>query len=124
MEFEGKILVVLKKQEGVSKSGTPWEKQQYVIGETSGAYPKKMTFDVFGADKIAQFAIKQGEYMKVFCNIDANEWNGRWFNNIQAWRVDRTNTSEVGAPSQHQNAPQVGQQTSSPSQNDADDLPF
>lgn len=121
MEFEGKIIAVLKRQEGVSKSGKSWAKQQFVIGETTGEYPKKMTFDVFGAERLAQFDIKMGEYMKVFCNIDANEWQGKWFNNVQAWRVDRT----VGMANQPtQGATTQGATTQGSSATDADDLPF
>ena len=36
-----------------------------------------MCFDVFGADKIAQFNIQAGEELNVFFDVDAREWNGR-----------------------------------------------
>lgn len=48
-----------------------------------------MCFDVFGADKIAQFNIQAGEELNVFFDVDAREWNGRWFNSIRAWKVER-----------------------------------
>ena len=49
----------------------------------------KNVFDVFGADKIAQFNIQAGEELNVFFDVDAREWNGRWFNSIRAWKVER-----------------------------------
>lgn len=93
MELAGKVIAVLEPRGGVSKTGNEWKVQEYVI-ETHDQYPKKMCFDVFGADKIAQFNIQIGEEISVSFDVDAREWNGRWFNSIRAWKVDR-----VGAPS-------------------------
>ena len=50
MEFTGKIIAILQPRGGVSKSGNEWKAQEYVI-EDHGQYPRKMCFDVFGADK-------------------------------------------------------------------------
>ena len=82
MELAGKVIAVLEPRGGVSKTGNEWKVQEYVI-ETHDQYPKKMCFDVFGADKIAQFNIQAGEELNVFL-MDAREWNGRWFNSIRA----------------------------------------
>ena len=61
MEFTGKIIAILQPRGGVSKaSGNEWKAQEYVI-EDHGQYPRKMCFDVFGADKIEQFNIQMGE---------------------------------------------------------------
>ena len=59
MEISGKIIAVLEKQSGISKSGNNWASQEYVL-ETSEQYPKKICFRVFGEDKINQFAVKEG----------------------------------------------------------------
>ena len=60
MEFTGKIIAILQPRGGVSKaSGNEWKAQEYVI-EDHGQYPRKMCFDVFGADKIEQFNIQMG----------------------------------------------------------------
>ena len=56
MELQGRVIVVMEPREGTSARG-PWKSQQYVI-ETHDQYPKKMVFDIFGADRIDQFAIK------------------------------------------------------------------
>ena len=61
MEFTGKIIAILQPRGGVSKtSGNEWKAQEYVI-ENHDQYPKKMCFDIFGADKIEQFNIQMGE---------------------------------------------------------------
>ena len=64
MEFTGKIIAILQPRGGVAKSGNEWKAQEYVI-EDHGQYPRKMCFDVFGADKIEQFNIQMGEELTV-----------------------------------------------------------
>ncbi len=54
-----------------------------------------MCFDVFGADKIEQFNIQMGEELTVSFDVDARQWNDRWFNSIRAWKVERVS---AGAP--------------------------
>ena len=88
MEFTGKIIAILQPRGGVSKaSGNEWKAQEYVI-EDHGQYPRKMCFDVFGADKIEQFNIQMGEELTVSFDIDARQWQDRWFNSIRAWKVE------------------------------------
>ncbi len=95
MEFTGKIIAILPPRGGVSKtSGNEWKSQEYVI-ENHDQYPRKMCFDVFGADKIEQFNIQMGEELTVSFDVDARQWNDRWFNSIRAWKVERVST---GAP--------------------------
>ena len=88
MEIEGKIIVVLPAREGVSARGTQWKSQDYVL-ETHEQYPRKCCFSVFGSDKISLFNIQSGEELRVSFDIDAHEYNGRWFNSIRAWKVER-----------------------------------
>jgi len=77
MEFTGKIIAILQPRGGVSKtSGNEWKAQEYVI-ENHDQYPKKMCFDIFGADKIEQFNIQMGEELTVSFDIDARQWQDR-----------------------------------------------
>ena len=89
MEITGKIIAVLPAQGGVSqRTGNPWKSQDYVI-ETHDQYPKRCCFRVFGEDKINQFNIQMGEEMTVSFDIDSHEYQGRWFNDVRAWAVNR-----------------------------------
>ena len=85
MDIEGKIIAALEPRSGTSARGE-WKAQTFVI-ETQDQYPRKMAFDVFGADRLAQFAINVGDNLRVSFDIDAHEYNGRWFNNIRAFSV-------------------------------------
>ncbi len=124
MELSGKVIAVLEPRGGVSKTGNPWKVQEYVI-ETHDQYPRKMCFDVFGEDKINQFNIQMGEEITVYFDVDAREWQGRWFNSIRAWKIERTSaqqptTADTSAPFPPMNAAPVDFSSS----DDKDDLPF
>ena len=60
MEFIGKVIAILPPKEGTSKTGNAWKAQEFVV-ENHDQYPRKMCFEVFGADKLEQFNIQLGE---------------------------------------------------------------
>ena len=95
MELQGKVIAVLPERSGVSARGE-WKAQSFVI-ETHEQYPKKLCFDVFGADRLAQFNIQSGEELLVSFDIDAHEYQGRWFNSIRAFDVRQVDPATVGA---------------------------
>ncbi len=96
MELSGKIIAVLPLQSGQSKTGNEWKKQEYVI-ETHDQYPRKMCFNLWG-ERVDQFAIQMGEELSVSFDIDCREYQGRWYNDIRAWKVDRVqNMASAGS---------------------------
>ncbi len=100
MVFEGKIIAVLPEKGGVSsRTGNEWKVQEYVIEESAAVqYPRRMCFEVFGADRIAQFNIQVGQELRVSFDIDANQWQDRWFNRIRAWKVEPVQQPQPGVP--------------------------
>ena len=127
MELAGKVIAVLEPRGGVSKSGNEWKVQEYVI-ETHDQYPRRMCFDVFGADKIQQFNIQVGEELNVFFDIDAREWQGRWFNSIRAWKVERVSAAQQKMPPMDAPFPPMNAAPAAPvdfaASDEKDDLPF
>lgn len=87
MELQGKIIVVLPERSGTSQRGNQWRSITYVL-ETQEQYPKKLAFDVTN-DKIDQLNIQVGEFLTVQFDINAREYQGRYFNSVQAWNVIR-----------------------------------
>ena len=138
MEIQGKVIAVLPERSGVSARGE-WKSQTYVI-ETQEQYPKKMAFDVFGADRLAQFNIQSGEVINVSFDIDAHEYQGRYFNQIRAWNVTKVsqqaakqamassaNAAGVANPTNQQNLfppEQQSAQQQAQQRGNSDDLPF
>lgn len=133
MEAQGKVIAVLPAQSGVSKAtGRDWMSQEYVI-EVPGQYPRKICFRLFGQDRINEAHIQMGEEIKIEFDIDAREWNGRWFNSINAFRVSHATDTMANQPmptapfepyGQPAPMPQAAPFSNSPVSSEADDLPF
>ena len=121
MEIKGKIIHVLPLQEGTSKAGNSWKKQEYVL-ETNDQYPKKVCFDLFG-DKADQYRAEIGDDVVLSFDIESREYNGRWYNDIRAWRVER-GAAPAPADVPVIDAPKVEVPDFSKAANDPDDLPF
>lgn len=129
MELQGKVIAVLPARSGVSARGE-WKSQSFVI-ETHDSFPRKMVFDVFGEERLTRFNIQLGQEVNVSFDIDAHEYNGRWFNNISAFDVRLVDPNTVSAAPAAQAAPAAPQQPANapfppqPEQsNSDDDLPF
>lgn len=124
MEIKGKIVQVLPEVSGVAKStGNPWKKREYVL-ETQDAYPKKVMFNLFG-ERADQYPCNIGDEVTVSFDLESREFNGRWYTDVRAWKVERGNGAAApvapvaGAP--------AGIPESSapiPPADSADDLPF
>ena len=134
MELQGKVIAALNVRTGTSARGE-WKAQDFVI-ETHESYPRKMAFTVFGEDRLQRFNIQIGQEVNVSFDIDAHEYQGRWFNSIRAFDVRQIDPAVLGAsvaPAQTPIemstpvAPPVQEPFSQPSakeESDDGDLPF
>lgn len=89
MEFTGRIIFVGEKQSGDTERGH-WERQSFTLeyfADPRDRYSKCMAFSVFGADRLAKFNIQKDKEYVVSFDIDAREYKGAWYNDIQAWNV-------------------------------------
>lgn len=114
-DITGKIIAVLPTKSGTSARGTQWSSQTAVI-ETHEQYPKRVAFDVLG-DKITEFNLQVGEEVTVSFDIDARQYQDRWFNSIKAWNIIRPGQQapvqggyNVGNPQAGAQAAQAAQQ--------------
>lgn len=141
MEITGKITHALEVRSGTARTtGNPWMSQSFVI-ETHEQYPRRCVFDVFGEDRLKEFNIQVGEELTVSFDIDAREYQGRWFNSIRAWKVDRNvavaapagtaqpasaASAQAGytAPAAAAPAAASGMPAAAPAGDSTDDLPF
>lgn len=111
-------------QSGVSaRTGNAWMSREYVI-EVPGQYPKKCCFKVFGEDRLKQFNLRKDETVTVQFDIDAHEYNGRWFNEIQAYNVIRPQQAAPAAQPAPATNPFPPAQDGSGDGGSTDDLPF
>lgn len=112
MEFQGKIIYVSQPFGGTSqKSGKQWSKIQFVVEETNSQFPKKALFDVFGKERYDQMPIAVGNFVSVTFTVDSHEYNGKWYNTLNAESVVATQPQQQP---QYQPQPQYQQQQFSP----------
>ena len=95
MDLQGKVIAALPARSGTSARGE-WKAQDFVI-ETHENYPHKMVFSVFGEERLQRFNIQVGQEVTVSFDIDAHEYNGRWFNSIRAYDVRLIDPATLGA---------------------------
>lgn len=113
-EITGKIIAVLPTKSGTSARGTQWSSQTAVI-ETHEQYPKRIAFDVLG-DKITEFNLQVGEEVTVSFDINAREFNGKWWNSVNAWQVVRQGGQQAPAHGGYNMNPQTGAQAAQAAQ--------
>jgi hypothetical protein len=123
LELTGKLSQLLPEQSGTGKNGQ-WTKQDFVI-ETQEQYPRKVCFSAWG-DKAAQAkALKPGTFVNVSFNAESREFNGKWYTDLKAWKIDQQ--SQSGIPSDSASAPENSELLepfSSAGDNEPNDLPF
>ena len=94
MEIKGKLVQTLPVVTGQGKNGE-WKKQDIVL-ETEGTYPKKVCITVWG-DKVNISALAEGSMLNASIDIESREYNGKWYTNVTAWKVETANDGQ-GSP--------------------------
>ena len=132
MEIIGKVVAVLELQSGTSKKGSEWKKRDFVIETLDEKFQKKVCFTLFGDRADACPAIDS--VVNVSFDIDAHEYNGKWFNSVNAWKVEPAQAQQQAAPQQAEPAPRtsippvqsapVANSNTAPSNSSNTDLPF
>ena len=97
MELEGRIVRKLNVQTGTSARGA-WSKQEFVLEYQEGNFPSQVCMNVWGEDKVRDLEKYQvGDKVKVSFNLSSREFNGRWYTDVRAWRIE-----PAGQPAQQQ----------------------
>ncbi|MCH8331989.1 MAG: DUF3127 domain-containing protein [Bacteroidetes bacterium] len=124
MEIQGNIVQINPEQSGEGKNGT-WRKQEFIIeSNTESKYPKKVCITMWG-DKIDQFALSEGESVKVAIDIESREYNGRWYTDVKAWKVEKEGADQQpSAMEEGIDIPPGPAEPAEPKGEDMEDLPF
>ena len=111
LTIKGKIVNILEKESGTSKAGKEWNKQSFVI-DTGAEWNPEVCFSLFGDEKIAMLEnFAEGQDVDVAFNLSSREFNGKYYHNIDAWKIDLV--GEVATAPKNDSAPA-----------EEDDLPF
>ena len=88
---------------GTSQNGTQWSSCEYTIEELNEQYPSRAVIQVYGSDKLQQFNIQLGEIITAHIGLKARQSKeGRWFNQLDCWKVERPNGQQQGQVVQSQ----------------------
>ena len=102
LELEGTLRHKLASQQGTSARGA-WAKQEFILEYPDGNFTAQACFTAFGQDKVAELDKYQiGDRIRISFNIRSREYNGRWYNDLQIWRI-----APAGQPTAAPAAPQV-----------------
>lgn len=97
-KIEGKILSKFPAEGGTSARGE-WKKQKFLV-ETVEQYPRKVCIDAW-TNVIPQLdTFNEGDFISVSVNIESREFNGRWYTDVRAWRLDRWQPGQTVQPVQ------------------------
>ena len=126
MDFTGKVTAVMQPRSGVSKAGKPWKSQEFVLQEEKDQYPQSIVLEVLGEERIEKFALKVGDVVSAKFNSTCRQYNGKFYNSLQAWAVNKEGVSNY-QPQQYagvsQQPTQQAQHQAAPKA-DINDLPF
>jgi len=114
LQITGTVQQVLEEQSGEGKNG-PWRKQEFIL-EIPGDYPRQVCVVVWG-DNIDKLAVQANEKLTAYIDIASREYNGRWYTDVKAWKVERDAGEEAGPPPFDADIP-------FPSEGDIEGMPF
>ena len=144
MDFEVTVHMVLPLVTGQSARGE-WKKQD-VIFDLPGEFNRKLCVGFWNDRAVDAAALRPGDRVALSVNVESREYNGRWYTEVRAWRMNRLD-AQAGSPQQgggaypppfppqdaapmggqqsYQQASQSSQPAAQPtSAADVDDLPF
>ena len=88
LSVKGKLSRKLSVESGTSKAGKEWTKQSFLV-DTGAQYNPEICFQLFGEDKIEMLNHhNEGDQVEVSFNLSSREYNGKYFHNIDAWRIE------------------------------------
>jgi len=116
LSIKGKISRKLNIESGTSKAGKEWKKQTFLL-DTGAQYNPEICFQLFGEEKIEMLNHhNEGDQVEVSFNLSSKEYNGRYFHNIDAWRIENRDNKLTN---EMENTPKFDAPTT-----EEDDLPF
>lgn len=121
-EIKGTILEIYPEQQFASG----FSKREFVV-TTRDKYPQPIKLE-FTKERCVQLDDYQpGDPVKVSFNLRGNEYNNRYFVNLQAWKIEPESGAVTTSPrATNQPAPAAGasRQTSFYGEEEEDDVPF
>ncbi|MFT6302822.1 MAG: single-strand DNA-binding protein [Granulosicoccus sp.] len=122
---EGKVEKIFDSE----TKGASFQVRQFVIEVSEGQYPQMVAFQLVQDKCTLIDDYSEGDMIEVEFDLRGREWNGKYFTNLQAWRIGRAGEGgSQGGSSDGQSqsaAPKAATPAPAAVSNDFDDdIPF
>jgi|TARA_B110000908_G_C10096099_1_gene376353 hypothetical protein len=87
MEIKGNVYQISEVQKGTSKAGKEWTRQNLVI-DTGDEYNPHLSISFLGEKCSLLNNLKINDEVNVHINLSSKEWSGKWFTNVNGWKID------------------------------------
>ena len=114
---------------GIQTFPSGFTKREIII-ETDGKYPQLIKLELFKDQTELTNGLKPEDPVTASFNLRGNEHNGKYYTNLQAWRLSKDQAPGQQAPSQpRQPLSQIVEETSQPkvaveTAEEVDEIPF
>ena len=122
-ELEGKIKVINE----IQSFDSGFTKREFVVEVEDGKYPQMIKFECVRDKTALTDGLEAGDPVKVTFDIRGNEYKGRYYVNLNAWKLEKGGGAGAGSASQ----PEYGDEDAPPSESSEppgetveDDIPF
>lgn len=119
---KGTITHMSEVQSGTSQNGNPWYRQTIVVDVAgyNGSF-RKIALQATG-DKVGELESMQlGDKVEVSYQVTAREYNGKWYNNVDLYKIDREEAVQPSKEAKPKTTPLINPGSTEPM---AEDLPF
>lgn len=122
------ITGTIKQISDVQTVSEKFKKRDFVLTDNSTQYPQHITFQLTQDKCYLMDAYSVGDEVKVHFNLRGNQWDNpkgetKYFNTLQAWRIEGINVANKGANTSTTNNASIYGEPLGVAQDDTD-LPF
>ena len=117
-ELEGQMKVI----NDIQTFDSGFTKREFVVEVEDGKYPQMICFEAVKEKTSLTDGISVGDAVKVTFDIRGREYNGRYFNNLNAWKLEKAGSGGGGAPAD--DYPPSTMEEPPGGYEDSDDIPF
>jgi len=119
LKIHGTVTKILEPQTGESAKGN-WTKQEFILETENDKYPKSICIEIWG-DKVDPPQV--GDVVICSINVESREYNGRYYTNVRAWKID-LERSALDGPIKTEYAKKIESIKAGIPNADDNDLPF
>lgn len=97
-EVEGRIIAI----DPIQTFASGFSKREFIICVPDGKYPQDIKFEMHKERANVLQDLNKGDEVSVGFNLRGNEYNGKYYVNLVAWKVDRAWKGDRKSASQEQ----------------------